>query len=150
MISMVESATRSRTPNEIALSVLLVFLTCVFLLAVGTLRPIAQLSEKLAGQSGVINVSLVVLVCLTVCLIPTTIGALLSAIGISGIDRMIQRNVLAYFGPRRRSRGRHRRPAARQNRHDHDGQPPGRRFHSRAGRRGKRAREGGAVGVDGG
>jgi potassium-transporting ATPase ATP-binding subunit len=98
MISMVESATRGRTPNEIALGILLVSLTFVFLLAVGTLRPIAQLSEKLAGQSGVINVSLVVLVCLTVCLIPTTIGALLSAIGISGIDRMIQRNVLATSG----------------------------------------------------
>jgi len=98
MITMVESATRGRTPNEIALGILLVSLTVVFLLAVGTLRPIAQLSEKLAGQSGVINVSLVVLVCLTVCLIPTTIGALLSAIGISGIDRMIQRNVLATSG----------------------------------------------------
>jgi K+-transporting ATPase ATPase B chain len=98
MISMVESATRGKTPNEIALGILLVSLTVVFLLAVGTLRPIAQLSEKLAGQSGVINVSLVVLICLTVCLIPTTIGALLSAIGISGIDRMIQRNVLATSG----------------------------------------------------
>jgi K+-transporting ATPase ATPase B chain len=98
MIAMVESATRGRTPNEIALGILLVSLTFVFLLAVGTLRPFAQLSEKLAGQSGVINVSLVVLVCLTVCLIPTTIGALLSAIGISGIDRMIQRNVLATSG----------------------------------------------------
>jgi K+-transporting ATPase ATPase B chain len=98
MITMVESATRGRTPNEIALGILLVALTVVFLLAVGTLRPIAQLSEKLAGQSGVINVSLVILVCLTVCLIPTTIGALLSAIGISGIDRMIQRNVLATSG----------------------------------------------------
>jgi len=98
MISMVESATRGKTPNEIALGILLVFLTFVFLLAVGTLRPIALLSEKLAGQSGVINVSLVVLVSLTVCLIPTTIGALLSAIGISGIDRMIQRNVLATSG----------------------------------------------------
>ncbi len=98
MITMVESATRGRTPNEIALGILLVSLTFVFLLAVGTLRPLAQLSERLAGQSGVINVSLVVLVCLTVCLIPTTIGALLSAIGISGIDRMIQRNVLATSG----------------------------------------------------
>ncbi len=98
MISMVESATRGKTPNEIALGILLIFLTFVFLLAVGTLRPIAQLSEKFAGQHGVINVSIVVLVCLTVCLIPTTIGALLSAIGISGIDRMIQRNVLATSG----------------------------------------------------
>src|SRR4030095_317062 len=98
MIAMVESATRGRTPNEIALGILLVFLTFVFLLAVGTLRPIAQLSEKLAGQAGVIDVSLVVLICLTVCLIPTTIGALLSALGISGIDRLIQRNVLATSG----------------------------------------------------
>ena len=98
MISMVESASRGRTPNEIALGILLVSLTLIFLLAVGTLRPLALLSERLAGQSGVINVSLVALVCLTVCLIPTTIGALLSAIGISGIDRMIQRNVLATSG----------------------------------------------------
>ncbi len=98
MITMVEGATRGRTPNEIALGILLVSLTFVFLLAVGTLRPFAMLSEKLAGQASVINVSLVVLVCLTVCLIPTTIGALLSAIGISGIDRMIQRNVLATSG----------------------------------------------------
>jgi potassium-transporting ATPase ATP-binding subunit len=98
MISMVESATRNRTPNEIALGILLVSLTIVFVLAVGTLRPLAQLSERLAGQSGVIDVSLVVLICLTVCLIPTTIGALLSAIGISGIDRLIQRNVLATSG----------------------------------------------------
>lgn len=98
MITMVEGATRGKTPNEIALGILLVSLTVVFLLAVGTLRPMAQLSERLAGQTGVINVSLVVLVCLTVCLIPTTIGALLSAIGISGIDRMIQRNVLATSG----------------------------------------------------
>ncbi len=98
MISMVESASRGRTPNEIALGILLISLTVVFLLAVGTLRPIAQLSEKLAGQSGVIDVSIVVLICLTVCLIPTTIGALLSAIGISGIDRLIQHNVLATSG----------------------------------------------------
>jgi K+-transporting ATPase ATPase B chain len=98
MISMVESASRGRTPNEIALGILLVSLTVVFLLAVGTLRPIAQLSERLAAQSGVVDVSLVVLICLTVCLIPTTIGALLSAIGISGIDRLIQRNVLATSG----------------------------------------------------
>lgn len=98
MIAMVESATRGRTPNEVALGILLVSLTAVFLLAVGTLRPIAQLSERLAGQIGVIDVSLVALVSLTVCLIPTTIGALLSAIGISGIDRMVQRNVLATSG----------------------------------------------------
>ncbi len=98
MISMVESASRQRTPNEIALGILLVSLTAVFLLAVGTLPALAQFSEKLAGQTGVVNVSLVVLVALLVCLIPTTIGGLLSAIGISGIDRLIQRNVLATSG----------------------------------------------------
>ena len=98
MISMVEGASRGRTPNEIALGILLVSLTAVFVLAVGTLPPIARYSEKLAGQSGVINVALPVLVSLLVCLIPTTIGALLSAIGISGIDRLIQRNVLATSG----------------------------------------------------
>ena len=98
MISMVEGASRGRTPNEIALGILLVSLTAVFVLAVGTLAPIARYSEKLAGQSGVINVALPVLVSLLVCLIPTTIGALLSAIGISGIDRLIQRNVLATSG----------------------------------------------------
>ncbi len=98
MISMVESANRGRTPNEIALGILLVSLTFVFLLAVGTLPPIAHFSERLAGQRGVIHVELPVLVSLVVCLIPTTIGALLSAIGISGIDRLIQRNVLATSG----------------------------------------------------
>ena len=98
MISMVEGASRGRTPNEIALGILLVSLTAVFVLAVGTLPSIARYSEKLAGQSGVIHVALPVLVSLLVCLIPTTIGALLSAIGISGIDRLIQRNVLATSG----------------------------------------------------
>jgi K+-transporting ATPase ATPase B chain len=98
MISMVESASRRKTPNEIALGILLVSLTAVFLLAVGTLPALARFSEKLAGQSGVVNVSIPVLVALLVCLIPTTIGGLLSAIGISGIDRLIQRNVLATSG----------------------------------------------------
>ncbi|MHA3770424.1 potassium-transporting ATPase subunit KdpB [Verrucomicrobiota bacterium sgz303538] len=98
MISMVESASRRKTPNEIALGILLVSLTAVFLLAVGTLPALARFSEKLAGQSGVVNVSVPVLVALLVCLIPTTIGGLLSAIGISGIDRLIQRNVLATSG----------------------------------------------------
>ncbi|MDB6152551.1 MAG: kdpB [Chthoniobacteraceae bacterium] len=98
MIAMVESASRQRTPNEIALGILLVSLTLVFVLAVGTLPALAHFSEKLAGQAGAVNVSLVVLVSLLVCLIPTTIGGLLSAIGISGIDRLIQRNVLATSG----------------------------------------------------
>lgn len=98
MISMVESASRQRTPNEIALGILLVSLTAIFLLAVGTLPALAHFSEALAGQTGAVNVSIPVLVALLVCLIPTTIGGLLSAIGISGIDRLIQRNVLATSG----------------------------------------------------
>lgn len=98
MISMVEGAQRQRTPNEIALGILLIALTAVFVLAVFTLPPFAHFSETAAGQAGAVNVSLPVLVALLVCLIPTTIGGLLSAIGISGIDRLIRRNVMAMSG----------------------------------------------------
>lgn len=98
MIAMVEGARRQRTPNEIALGILLVALTIIFLLAVFTLPALARYVEAGAGQSGVVNVSLPVLVALLVCLIPTTIGGLLSAIGISGIDRLTRRNVLATSG----------------------------------------------------
>jgi K+-transporting ATPase ATPase B chain len=98
MISMVEGAKRQKTPNEIALGILLVSLTALFVLAVFTLPAFARYSEKAAGQSGVVNVSIPVLVALLVCLIPTTIGGLLSAIGISGIDRLVRRNVLATSG----------------------------------------------------
>ena len=90
MIALVEGARRQKTPNEIALSILLSGLTIVFLLAVGTLQPFALYSH--APQT------LFVLVSLLVCLIPTTIGALLSAIGIAGMDRLIQYNVLAMSG----------------------------------------------------
>ncbi len=90
MISLVEGANRQRTPNEIALTILLAALTIVFLPVVVSLYPFA----KYAGGT----VSIVVLVALLVCLIPTTIGALLSAIGIAGMDRMVQRNVLAMSG----------------------------------------------------
>jgi potassium-transporting ATPase ATP-binding subunit len=90
MIALVEGAQRQKTPNEIALTILLAALTIVFLLAVVTLQPMAIYSG--GGQS------LVVLVALLVCLIPTTIGALLSAIGIAGMDRLVQRNVLATSG----------------------------------------------------
>ncbi|MFI1209544.1 potassium-transporting ATPase subunit KdpB [Streptomyces sp. NPDC020802] len=90
MISLVEGAARQKTPNEIALNILLASLTIVFLLAVATLPPIAHY----AGT----QLSMVVLVALLVCLIPTTIGALLSAIGIAGMDRLVQRNVLAVSG----------------------------------------------------
>ncbi|MEI8235077.1 MAG: potassium-transporting ATPase subunit KdpB [Verrucomicrobiota bacterium] len=98
MISMVEGAQRQKTPNEIALGILLVSLTLLFILAVATLPAFATYSERAAGQSGVVNLSLPVLVSLLVCLIPTTIGGLLSAIGISGIDRLVRRNVLATSG----------------------------------------------------
>jgi potassium-transporting ATPase ATP-binding subunit len=90
MIALVEGANRQKTPNEIALNILLAGLTIVFLLAVVTLQPFAVYSH--AAQQ------IVVLVALLVCLIPTTIGALLSAIGIAGMDRLVQRNVLAMSG----------------------------------------------------
>ncbi len=90
MIALVEGASRQKTPNEIALNILLAGLTIVFLLATVTLQPFAIYSH--ASQD------LTVLVALLVCLIPTTIGALLSAIGIAGMDRLVQRNVLAMSG----------------------------------------------------
>ncbi|MEU1868039.1 potassium-transporting ATPase subunit KdpB [Streptomyces gardneri] len=92
MISLVEGAARQKTPNEIALNILLASLTIVFLLAVVTLKPFAIY----AGADK--QTSLIVLTALLVCLIPTTIGALLSAIGIAGMDRLVQRNVLAMSG----------------------------------------------------
>jgi K+-transporting ATPase ATPase B chain len=99
MISMVEGAKRQRTPNEIALGILLVAITALFLLVVATLPAFTAYSEAAAGQKpGTVNLSAPILVALLVCLIPTTIGALLSAIGISGIDRMIRRNVIATSG----------------------------------------------------
>jgi potassium-transporting ATPase ATP-binding subunit len=98
MIALVEGARRQKTPNEIALSILLVSLTALFILAVFTLPAFAHYSENTAGQKNAVNVSIPVLVSLLVCLIPTTIGGLLSAIGISGIDRLVRQNVLATSG----------------------------------------------------
>ena len=98
MIALVEGARRQKTPNEIALSILLVSLTALFILAVFTLPAFAHYSERAAGQKNAVNVSIPVLVSLLVCLIPTTIGGLLSAIGISGIDRLVRQNVLATSG----------------------------------------------------
>ncbi|MFH8620542.1 potassium-transporting ATPase subunit KdpB [Streptomyces vietnamensis] len=92
MINLVEGAARQKTPNEIALNILLASLTIVFLLAVVTLKPFAIYAG--ADQ----QTSMIVLTALLVCLIPTTIGALLSAIGIAGMDRLVQRNVLAMSG----------------------------------------------------
>jgi K+-transporting ATPase ATPase B chain len=96
MIALVEGAKRQKTPNEIALDILLAGLTIVFLLATATLLPYSLYSVLAAGQGTPITVT--VLVALLVCLIPTTIGALLSAIGIAGMDRMIQKNVIAMSG----------------------------------------------------
>ncbi len=90
MIALVEGAERQRTPNEIALTILLTTLTIVFLVTVMALQPMAAYSGR--------EQSVVVLVALLVCLIPTTIGALLSAIGIAGMDRLVQHNVLAMSG----------------------------------------------------
>jgi len=96
MIAMVEGAKRQKTPNEIALDILLAALTIIFLLATVTLLPYSIYSVGAAGQGT--PVTLTVLVALLVCLIPTTIGGLLSAIGIAGMDRMIQANIIATSG----------------------------------------------------
>ncbi|GIF64409.1 potassium-transporting ATPase ATP-binding subunit [Asanoa ishikariensis] len=104
MISLVEGASRQKTPNEIALNILLAALSIIFLLAVITLQPVAIFSKAFQGAAPntlVINehgVTGIVLVSLLIALIPTTIGALLSAIGIAGMDRLVQRNVLATSG----------------------------------------------------
>jgi len=104
MIALVEGASRQKTPNEIALNILLAALTIIFVFAVATLQPLAIFSK--ADNPGVpdnqtlnhYGVTGIVMVSLLVCLIPTTIGALLSAIGIAGMDRLVQRNVLAMSG----------------------------------------------------
>ncbi len=104
MIALVEGANRQKTPNEIALNILLAALTIIFVFAVATLQPLAIYAKanspgvpdtQALDQNGVTGI---VLVALLVCLIPTTIGALLSAIGIAGMDRLVQRNVLAMSG----------------------------------------------------
>jgi K+-transporting ATPase ATPase B chain len=96
MIALVENAQRQRTPNEIALAILLAGLTLIFLKTTATLLPFSLFSVSVAGQGTPISIT--VLVALLVCLIPTTIGGLLSAIGIAGMDRMIQANVIATSG----------------------------------------------------
>ncbi|HEY8878164.1 MAG TPA: potassium-transporting ATPase subunit KdpB [Roseateles sp.] len=100
MIAMVEGAQRKRTPNEIALTILLVALTLVFLGVCATLLPFSQYSVAAAAESGHLGqpVGLVVLVALLVCLIPTTIAGLLSAVGVAGMSRMLQANVIATSG----------------------------------------------------
>jgi potassium-transporting ATPase ATP-binding subunit len=96
MIALVEGAVRQKTPNEIALNILIAGLTLIFLLAVATLPPYAKYAIQAVGSGSAPSVA--VLVSLLVCLIPTTIGGLLSAIGIAGMDRVMQHNVLAMSG----------------------------------------------------
>jgi len=96
MIAMVEGASRRKTPNEIALTILLAKFTLIFLLACSTLLPYSLYAVSSAGRGAPVTIT--VLVALLVCLIPTTIGGLLSAIGIAGMDRMIQANVIAMSG----------------------------------------------------
>jgi K+-transporting ATPase ATPase B chain len=96
MISMVESAKRQKTPNEMALTILLVGLTLVFLLVIVTLWPFSAFAVSQAGTGSVVGIA--VLIALLVCLIPTTIGGLLSAIGVAGMSRMMQANVIATSG----------------------------------------------------
>ncbi len=96
MISLVEGAKRQKTPNEIALGILLSGFTIIFLLVCATLLPFSLYSVRAAGAG--MPITITVLVALLVCLIPTTIGGLLSAIGIAGMDRLIQRNVIALSG----------------------------------------------------
>ena len=125
MIAMVEGAKRQKTPNEIALNILLAGFTIIFLLATATLLPYSIYSVTVAGQGTPVTVT--VLVALLVCLIPTTIGGLLSAIGIAGMDRMHQANVIAMSGRAVEAAGRRRRAAARQDGHHHaraTGRPP--------------------------
>jgi potassium-transporting ATPase ATP-binding subunit len=98
MIALVEGAKRHKTPNEIALTILLSGLTIIFLLVVVTLPAFFGYSLKASGLPMSQNLTIPILIALLVCLIPTTIGALLSAIGISGMDRLIQRNVIATSG----------------------------------------------------
>jgi len=96
MIGLVEGAKRRKTPNEIALDILLASLTIIFLLVVVTLKPYSAFAVHAAGKGT--TISLTILIALLVCLIPTTIGGLLSAIGIAGMDRMIRKNVIAFSG----------------------------------------------------
>lgn len=98
IISLVEGSKRQKTPNEIALTILLSALSIIFLLVVATLPAFVLYAERASGQEGGTLTSLPVLIALLVCLIPTTIGGLLSAIGISGMDRLIRKNVIATSG----------------------------------------------------
>ena len=131
MIALVEGAIRQRTPNEIALTLVLSAFTLIFLIVVMPLWPMAWNAEQyMMGYLGLptplhsLGTDVPTLVALLVCLIPTTIGALLAAIGIAGMDRALQRQHHRQERQGGRGRGRHRHGAARQDRHDHHRQPP--------------------------
>ena len=98
MINLIEGAKRQRTPNEIALHILLSGLTIIFLLTTGSVKAFADYSGEAAKQDLSRTVTIPILVSLLVCLIPTTISALLSAVGIAGMDRLVRRNVIAKSG----------------------------------------------------
>ena len=138
MIGLVEGAKRQKTPNEIALTILLSALTLIFL--------VVLMALKAYGVYQNVDFSTTVLVALLVCLIPTTIGGLLSAIGIAGIDRLVQKNVLAMSGRAVEAAGDVGRVAPRQNRNDHARKPSGHcassgaRRHQRGARRSSAAR----------
>ncbi len=134
MIALVEGAERRKTPNEIALNILLAGLTLIFIIVVATLRPFGLFAHTPISDTTLIS--------LLVALIPTTIGALLSAIGIAGMDRLVRRNVLALSGRAVEASGDVDVLAARQDRHHHDRQPAGVRVHPHAGRLRARARRG--------
>ena len=141
MIALVEGAARQKTPNEIALSILLAGLTIIFLLAVGHAAAVRHLRRRRARRSSI-------LIALLVCLIPTTIGGLLSAIGIAGMDRAGAAQRAGDVRPGGRGGRRRRHAAARQDRHDHLRQPPGRPSSSRSAARTRaRAGRGGAASV---
>ena len=142
MIALVEGAERQKTPNEIALNILLAGLTIVFLIAVVTLQPFAIYSG--APQT------LFVLVSLLVCLIPTTIGGLLSAIGIAGMDRLVQHNVLAMSGRAVEAAGDVNTLLLDKTGNDHARQSPGDRVHSVTGCHRRCAGRCGAAGITAG
>ena len=139
MIALVEGAERRKTPNEIALNILLAGSTIVFVVACATLAPFASYAHT--------GLSTTVLIALLVALIPTTIGALLSCIGIAGHGPAGAPKRAGDVGPRGRGRRRHRRAAARQDRHDHARQPPGIGVHPRRGCGGARSGRGRPAGV---
>ena len=157
MIALVEGAIRQRTPNEIALTLVLSAFTLVFLIVVIPLWPMAWNAEQyMMGYLGLkeplhsLGTDVPTLIALLVCLIPTTIGALLAAIGIAGMDRALQANIIAKSGKSVELAGDIDVVHAGQDRHDHRGQPPRHQVHSRRRIFGCRSGAAGRPGLRGG